>query len=156
MPLPKSALLSPASDTTYDELFEQVKNVPLLVLDDLALGSATAWAKEKLEQLLHHRFNIKLATVLTTDVPMERIDERLRGHLADNEFCQVWTIEQKLPSEPQGSFELELSLTINGHKGSRSYLWLSPSFWTIYVRHSVRTAKYPMTNFSRSSKRRRC
>jgi len=42
---------SPSSDTTYDELFEQVKNVPLLLLDDLALGSATAWAKEKLRQL---------------------------------------------------------------------------------------------------------
>jgi len=99
---------SPASDTTYDELFEQVKNVPLLVLDDLTLGSATAWAKEKLEQLLHHRFNTRLATVITSDVPLGKIDERLRGHLADNEFCQVWTIEQKLPSEPQGSLELEL------------------------------------------------
>jgi DNA replication protein DnaC len=60
---------SPTSDTTYDELFEQVKNVPLLVLDDLTLGSATAWAKEKLEQLLNHRFNARLATVITTDTP---------------------------------------------------------------------------------------
>jgi DNA replication protein DnaC len=99
---------SPTSDTTYDELFEQVKNVPLLVLDDLTLGSATAWAKEKLEQLLHHRFNIRLATVITSDMPLERMDERLRGHLADNEFCQVWTMEQKSPLESQGGLELEL------------------------------------------------
>ena len=99
---------SPASDTTYDELFEQVKNVPLLVLDDLGLGSATAWAKEKLEQLLQHRFNTRLATVITTDVPLERMDERLRGHLADNEFCQVWTIEPASPLESRGGLELEL------------------------------------------------
>jgi DNA replication protein DnaC len=99
---------SPTSDTNYDELFEQVKNVPLLVLDDLTLGSATAWAKEKLEQLFQHRFNIKLATVITTDVPLERMDESLRGHLADNEFCQVWTIEQKSPLESQSGLELEL------------------------------------------------
>jgi DNA replication protein DnaC len=99
---------SPTSDTTYDELFEQVKNVPLLVLDDLALGSATAWAKEKLEQLLHHRFNAKLATVITTDVPLERMDERLRGHLTNSEFCQIWTIEQKSPLEYQSGLELEL------------------------------------------------
>jgi DNA replication protein DnaC len=99
---------SPTSDTTYDELFERVKNVPLLVLDDLTLGSATAWAKEKLEQLLHHRFNARLATVITTDVPLEKIDERLRGHLADNEFCQMWTIEQKSPLESQSGLELEL------------------------------------------------
>jgi DNA replication protein DnaC len=99
---------SPTSDTTYDELFEQVKNVPLLVLDDLTPGSATAWAKEKLEQLLQHRFNTRLATVITTDVPLERMDERLRGHLTDNEFCQVWTIEPASPLESQGGLELEL------------------------------------------------
>ena len=99
---------SPTSDTTYDELFEQVKNVPLLVLDDLTLGSATAWAKEKLEQLLHHRFNARLATVITTDAPLERMDERLRGHLTDSEFCQVWMIEQKSPLESQSSLKLEL------------------------------------------------
>jgi DNA replication protein DnaC len=99
---------SPTSDTTYDELFEQVKNVSLLVLDDLALGSATPWAKEKLEQLLHHRFNTRLATVITTDVALERMDERLRGHLADSEFCKVWTIEQKSPLESHGGLELEL------------------------------------------------
>jgi DNA replication protein DnaC len=99
---------SPSSDTTYDELFEQVRNVPLLVLDDLALGSATAWAKEKLEQLLHHRFNARLATVITTDVRLERLDERLRGHLTDSAFCQVWTIEQESPLESQSGLELEL------------------------------------------------
>jgi DNA replication protein DnaC len=99
---------SPNSDTTYDELFEQVKNVPLLVLDDLTLGSATAWAKEKLEQLLNHRFNTRLAAVITTDAPLERIDERLRGHLIDSEFCRVYTIEQKTPLESKSSLKLEL------------------------------------------------
>jgi len=99
---------SPTSDTTYDELFEQVKNVPLLVLDDLTLESATTWAKEKLEQLLNHRFNTRLATVITTDIPLEKVDERLRGHLADNESCQVWMIEPASPLESQGGLKLEL------------------------------------------------
>jgi DNA replication protein DnaC len=99
---------SPTSDITYDELFEQVKNVSLLVLDDLTLGSATTWAKEKLEQLLQHRFNTRLATVITSDIPLERMDERLRGHLADSEFCQVWTIEPASALESQGGLNLEL------------------------------------------------
>jgi len=99
---------SPTSDITYDELFERVKNVPLLVLDDLTLGSATTWAKEKLEQLLHHRFNTRLATVIISDIPLERMDERLRGHLADNEFCQIWAIEPASPLESQGGLKLEL------------------------------------------------
>jgi DNA replication protein DnaC len=102
----------PSSDTTYDELFEQVKNVPLLVLDDLALGSATAWAKEKLEQLLHHRFNARSATIITADVSLERMDERLRGHLTDSEFCHIWTIEQASPLESRGSMGLELIRTM--------------------------------------------
>jgi DNA replication protein DnaC len=104
---------SPTSDTTYDELFERVKNVPLLVLDDLTMGSATTWAKEKLEQLLHHRFNTRLATVIISDTPLERMDERLRGHLADNEFCQVWTIEPASPLESQGGLKLELLRNMN-------------------------------------------
>jgi len=99
---------SPTSETAYDELFEKVKNVPLLVLDDFTLESATAWAKEKLEQLLNHRFNTRLATVITTDIPLEKIDERLRGHFADNEFCQVWVIEQESPLKYQSGLKLEL------------------------------------------------
>jgi len=99
---------SPASDTTYDELFEQVKNVPLLVLDDLTPGSATAWAREKLEQLLNHRFNVRLATVITTDAPVEKIDERLRVRLTSGEFCQVLTIEQRSPLDDQSGLGLEL------------------------------------------------
>ncbi len=99
---------SPTSDTTYDDLFEQVKNVPLLVLDDFSLESATTWAKEKLEQLLNHRFNTRLPTVITTDIPLEKVDERLRGHFTNNEFSQVWVIEQKPPLEYQSGLKLEL------------------------------------------------
>jgi DNA replication protein DnaC len=136
---------SPTSDTTYDELFEQVKNVPLLVLDDLTPGSATAWAKEKLEQLLQHRFNTRLATVITTDVPLEKVDERLRGHLANNEFCQVWTIEPVLPLESQGGLKLELlrNMTFDNFDHKRMELPLDK-------RENLRTAFNRAVEFARS------
>jgi len=136
---------SPTSDTTYDELFEQVKNVPLLVLDDLTLGSATAWAKEKLEQLLQHRFNARLATVITTDVPLEKIDERLHGHLADNEFCQVWTIEQKSPLEYQSSLKLELLRNMTFDNFDHKRLDLPPE-----QRQNLRQAFNLAVEFARS------
>jgi len=136
---------SPTSDTTYDELFEQVKNVPLLVLDDFTAGSATAWAKEKLEQLLHHRFNTRLPTVITTDVPLERMDERLRGHLADNEFCQVWTIEQKSPLESQSGLELELLRTMTFDNFDHKRLDLPPD-----QRQQLRQAYNLAVEFARS------
>jgi DNA replication protein DnaC len=136
---------SPTSDTTYDELFEQVKNVPLLVLDDLTLGSATAWAKEKLEQLLQHRFNTMLPTVITTDVPLERMDERLRGHLANNERCQIWTIEQELPLESRGGLELELLRNMTFDNFDHKRLELPPE-----QRQNLRQAYNLAVEFARS------
>jgi len=136
---------SPTSDTTYDELFEQVKNVPLLLLDDLTLGSATAWAKEKLEQLLQHRFNTRLATVITTDVPLEKMDERLRGHLANNESCQIWTIEQKSPLESRSGLELELLRNMTFDNFDHKRLELPPE-----QRQNLRQAFNLAVEFARS------
>ena len=56
---------APTSDVTYDELFERVKGEPLLILDDLGAQVSTPWAKEKLYQLLVHRHNARLPTVIT-------------------------------------------------------------------------------------------
>lgn len=100
---------SPSSDLSYDELFERVKNIPLLVLDDLGMGSATPWAQEKLEQLFDHRFNTGLPTVITIDVSLEKLNERLRRHLDDKGFCQICTISPLVGSEAEQSpLQLEL------------------------------------------------
>jgi len=99
---------SPTSDINYDELFERVKNTPLLVLDDLCVEGGTPWAKEKLEQLLNYRFNARLATVITTDMSLEKMDKRLRGHFEDSEFCQICVVEQKSALEHLGGLQLEL------------------------------------------------
>ena len=37
---------SPNSEIPYDEFFEQVRNAPLLVLDDLGVQTSTPWAEE--------------------------------------------------------------------------------------------------------------
>ncbi|GAI15553.1 unnamed protein product, partial [marine sediment metagenome] len=37
---------SPESPVTYDQLFEEVKNAPLLILDDFGEQSTTPWAEE--------------------------------------------------------------------------------------------------------------
>jgi DNA replication protein DnaC len=100
---------NPSSDIAHDELFERVKNAPLLILDDLIMAATTPWAKGKLEQLLNYRFNVRLPTVITTDVPIEDFDERLRGHLADPELCNICVIQGKsaLTLEHLSSIELE-------------------------------------------------
>ncbi len=89
---------SPSSEIGYDELFERVKSTTLLILDDLTTTAATPWAKGKLQQLLGYRFNTKLPTVVTTDMPVEEFDESLRGHLTDSEMCRVCVLRGRLPT----------------------------------------------------------
>ena len=101
---------SPTKDISYDELFEQVKNTPLLALDDLQVEGPSSWAKEKLEQLLNHRFNARLATVITTDVPLEKLDDRLQSRLSESDFCQVYMLEQSVLPALAGSDSLQLEL----------------------------------------------
>ena len=84
------ATFSPDSPVTYDDLFEQVRNVPLLVLDDLGAQSASPWAQEKLFQVINHRYNNALPTVITVRGPVQRLDETLRTRFeGGNGFSKV-------------------------------------------------------------------
>ena len=75
------AAYSPTSEIAYDDLFEQVRNAPVLVLDDLGAHSSTPWAQEKLFQVIYHRYNNALPTVVTIRGQMTRLDEALRTRL---------------------------------------------------------------------------
>ncbi|MDA1189175.1 MAG: ATP-binding protein [Chloroflexi bacterium] len=57
---------SPNSDVSYTDLFEQVQNAPLMVLDGLGNQNTSPWALEKLRQIVNYRFNAELPTVFTT------------------------------------------------------------------------------------------
>ncbi len=86
---------SPGSEVPFDEFFHQVRNAPLLILDDLGAQTSTPWAKEKLDQLLTFRFNGELPTVIVTIVPIEQLEERIRTRLTDPRLCQVYVFEEK-------------------------------------------------------------
>ncbi|OGN92069.1 MAG: hypothetical protein A2Z70_03215 [Chloroflexi bacterium RBG_13_48_17] len=138
---------SPSSEIAHDELFERVKNAPLLVLDDLTMAATTPWAKGKLEQLLDYRFNVRLSTVITTDVPVEKFDESLRGHLADSSLCNICVVQGKsaLTSEHLGSIELEAlrEKTFNNFDYKLSNL-------SIEERQSLEQAYRNAVNFAKS------
>lgn len=74
---------APNSEVTYDETFERVRNTPLLILDDLGVENPSAWAQEKLFQLLNYRYNHNLSTIITTNAAIERLDDRIRSRLLD-------------------------------------------------------------------------
>ncbi|MFL5804965.1 MAG: ATP-binding protein [Roseiflexaceae bacterium] len=86
------ATFGPQSTVAYDERFESVRSVPLLILDDLGTESATAWAREKLYQVINHRYNYRLATVITTNLKPEAIEPRIYSRLCDPACGAIMTI----------------------------------------------------------------
>ena len=69
------ATFSPTSDVEYDDLFERIKAVKVLVLDDLGKQSTTDWAKEKLYQIINYRYlhRDNLITLITSNNTMDEI-----------------------------------------------------------------------------------
>jgi len=104
------------NEIPYDEFFDQVRNAPLLVLDDLGAQTSTPWAKEKMDQLLNHRFNSELPTVIVTIIPVEQLEDRIRTRLTDPSLCHIYAVEEKqaLLEYSWGSeFELQKSMTFD-------------------------------------------
>lgn len=72
-----------ATDTTFEQRFEEIRNVGLLVLDDLGAQNATKWAAEKLFQIIDYRYSRKLPLVVTTNLSFDDLDDRIRSRLQD-------------------------------------------------------------------------
>jgi DNA replication protein DnaC len=83
---------SPHSETSYDERFAEVRDCPLLILDDLGTESNTPWADEKLFQIFNYRYNAKLPTVITTNCELEEIDPRIRSRLTSTDLVHTISI----------------------------------------------------------------
>ncbi len=101
---------APSSEVEYDELFDRVRNISLLVLDDLGSESPTAWAQEKLYQILNHRYSYRLPTVVTTNVDLEAIDPRIRSRLVDQNLTRSVAINAPDYRRPASALE-ESALT---------------------------------------------
>ncbi len=84
---------SPSSDTGDDKLFKNVRATQLLILDDLGTEYATPWAGEKLYQIINHRYNDGSPTVITTNQPLGKLDERIASRMQDKNLSQVIEIK---------------------------------------------------------------
>lgn len=89
------AAYSPNSEIGYDQLFESLKNTPLLILDELGMDTATPWAREKLYQLINHRYNSRVPTVITMNMEAEPIDERLWSRINDRNLTTVCEVQAR-------------------------------------------------------------
>ncbi len=86
----------------YAQIFTRVREVELLVLDDLGTQQPSAWSTEKLLQILNHRANGALQTVITAipkDLP--GLDERLRSRLTDTQLVNTVPLKHATDYRPQ-------------------------------------------------------
>jgi len=89
------AAYAPSSEVTYDSLYTSMREVDVLVLDDLGAQQATPWAEEKLFQLINHRYVSRASTIITTNhIRLAGINERIRSRLSDANLVRAVTFDE--------------------------------------------------------------
>ena len=98
---------NPASDdVAYSALFEQVKASPFLVLDGLGSHSTTPWAEEKLGQIINHRYNAALPTIVTSSATLDALDPFVATRLqSPGSRVVVVESEEAKPDSPLGGID---------------------------------------------------
>jgi DNA replication protein DnaC len=141
------ASFSPGSEMAYDEFFDQVKNAALLIMDDFGAQSSTPWAKEKLDQLLNHRYANRLPTVVISITPIEELEDRARSRLTNTDYCQIYAIGTKPPALYSNDwapwFELQKQMTFESFDWKRVNLPLEQ-------RQNLEAAYNEALNFAKS------
>ena len=74
------------TDSSFEERFEEIRRIELLILDDFGTQNATAWAQEKLFQIINFRYINKLPLVVTTNLGNGEIEDRISSRFQDPEL----------------------------------------------------------------------
>lgn len=91
-----------SSETTFEQQFEEIRNIQLLVIDDFGTQNATDWAQEQLFLIINYRYINHLPTVITTNLSLNEIEQRIRSRLLDPELVtnvQIYAPDYRRPKE---------------------------------------------------------
>tara|TARA_B100000530_G_scaffold336624_1_gene291950 strand:+ start:5710 stop:7074 length:1365 start_codon:yes stop_codon:yes gene_type:complete len=80
------------SSNNFEVKFRKMKEVSLLVLDDMGAQNSSSWAEEKLYQLVNYRHLKKSPTIITTNCKLGDIQPRIASRLADIQISTVYEI----------------------------------------------------------------
>lgn len=98
-----------APDESFEQRFEEIRQAPLLILDDFGTQNATAWAQEKLFQIINYRYTNHLPLVVTTNLNINQIEGRIRSRLSDPELVShvpILAPDFRRPVDDTGQNEL--------------------------------------------------
>jgi len=96
-------------DMTFEDRFEEIREIPLLILDDFGTQNATAWAQEKIFQIMNHRYINQLPTVVTSNILINDFEGRIRSRLQDPNLVTMVKIlapDYRNPTDDTGHPEL--------------------------------------------------
>lgn len=94
---------------TFEERFDEIRRVPLLILDDFGTQNATPWAQEKLFQIVNYRYINRLPLVVTSNLSLDEIEPRIRSRLQDPELVtrvQLHAPDFRRPFDDTGHHEM--------------------------------------------------
>jgi DNA replication protein DnaC len=94
---------------TFEGRFEEIRQAPLLVLDDFGTQNATNWAQEKLFQIINYRYINRLPLVVTTNLTLGEIEGRIRSRLEDPELvttAHILAPDHRNPTGDMGHHKL--------------------------------------------------
>lgn len=76
---------------SFEARFSRYRNADLLILDDIGTQHLTSWGREKMFQLVNHRWIRALPTVFTTNEPLSSFDGRIASRLTDVALAELVT-----------------------------------------------------------------
>ncbi len=97
------------TEMSFEERFEEIRESPMLILDDFGTQNATAWAQEKIFQIMNHRYINQLPTVVTSNIAISDFEGRIRSRLQDPDLVTVVKIlspDYRNPTDDTGHPEL--------------------------------------------------
>jgi DNA replication protein DnaC len=105
-------------DASFESRFEEIRQAPLLILDDFGTQNATEWAQEKLFQILNYRYINRLPLVVTTNLSLDEVEGRIRSRLQDPDLVTrvlILAPDYRRPTDDTGHPELS-SLSLLGDR----------------------------------------
>ena len=108
-----------SNETTYEERFNEIRSIRFLVLDDLGTQNTTPWAREKLFQIINYRYTHRLPTLLTTNLTLNQIDDRISSRLQDRELVitiQIDAVDFRNPLSDGGASPISSLSHISDHR----------------------------------------
>jgi len=76
-------------DPDFDQRLQTIKSFPALILDDWGAHSDTPWADEQLYLILNYRTERALPTVISSNIPLEDVEPRIRSRLLNRHLSRL-------------------------------------------------------------------